>query len=119
MIVKDFVMAHWLDILLVLGGIGAIFYLYFTGQKQVIRNTVLDLVRRAEQKLGGKTGELKYAYVVNEVYTRLPKHLTIFLTRKFLDKLIEDGVKILKDYLDDGLLNNSYLEISEIVEEIE
>lgn len=117
MVVKDFLITYWLDILIVLGGFVAIAYFYFNGQKDVVRKIVLDLVREAEDMLGAKTGELKYAYVVNEVYRRLPRVLTFFLTKKFLNELIEDGVYILKDYLDNGYLDQSYVIIEEIEED--
>lgn len=111
MLIFEFLKNYWLDIMIVVLGIVSLLYFYFRGNKDFVRNLVLDLVREAEELLGAKTGELKYAYVVNEVYYRLPKLLTLFLTKKYLDKLITDGVYILKDYLDNGYLDNSFINI--------
>ena len=46
------------------------------------------------------------------MYRRLPKVLSIFITKEFLNKLIEDGVNILKDYVDNGYLDQSYIKLS-------
>ena len=113
MMILEFLKTYGLDILIIAIAIVGVMYLYFNGKKDFLRKVVLDLVREAEDLLGGKTGELKYAYVVNEVYRRLPKILTAFITKEFLNKLIEDGVYILKDYIDNGYLDQSYVLIEE------
>ena len=110
MIILEFLKSYGLDILIMVVAIVGVLYLYYNGKKDYLRKVVLNLVREAENLLGGKTGELKYAYVVNEVYKRLPRVLTFFLTQKFLNELIEDGVYILKDYLDNEHLDKSYKE---------
>lgn len=104
----EFLKAYLVDIIVVLVAVTGLAYLYFKGQKGFVRNVVINLVREAEEVLGAKTGGLKYAYVVTEVYRRLPRIVTLFISEKYLDKLIEDGVYILKDYLDNGYLDNSY-----------
>lgn len=113
MIIINFIMTYWLDILIGLGLIIGLIYMYREGNKSFVRGIVLDLVREAEMMLGDKTGELKYAYVVNKIYERLPKILTLFLTQSYINKLIEEGVYILKDYLDNELLDNSYVVVQE------
>ncbi len=108
MIILEFLKNYWLDILIIGGGVFGVIYYYYNGKKTIIREIVLDLVREAEQKLGKGTGELKYAYVVNKLYERLPKFLTMFLTKETINDLIETGVYILKDYIDNGVLDKSY-----------
>lgn len=112
--ILEFLKTYGLDILFIAITIVGMMYLYFNGKRDFLRKVVLDLVREAEDLLGRKTGELKYAYVVNEVYRRLPKILTVFITKEFLNKLIEDGVYILKDYIDNGYLDQSYILIDEL-----
>lgn len=110
MMILEFLKSYGLDILILAVAIVSVLYLYYNGKKDYLRKVVLNLVREAEDLLGRKTGELKYAYVVSEVYKRLPKILTVFITKEFLDNLIEDGVYILKDYIDNGYLDQSYKE---------
>lgn len=109
MMILEFLKSYGLDILIMAVAIVSVLYLYYNGKKDYLRKVVLNLVREAEDLLGRKTGELKYAYVVNEVYRRLPKILTVFITKEFLNNLIEDGVYKLKDYIDNGYLDQSYL----------
>ena len=115
--ILEFLKSYGLDILIMAVAIVAVLYLYFNGKKDYLRKFVLNLVREAEDLLGGKTGELKQAYVVNEVYRRLPKILTVFITKELLNKLIEDGVYILKDYIDNGYLDQSYILYEELSED--
>ena len=110
MMILEFLESYGLDILIMAVAIVSVLYLYYNGKKDYLRKVVLNLVREAEDLLGRKTGELKYAYVVNEVYRRLPKILTVFITKEFLNNLIEDGVYKLKDYIDNGYLDQSYKE---------
>ena len=109
MMILEFLKSYGLDILIMAVAIVSVLYLYYNGNKDYLRKVVLNLVREAEGLLGRKTGELKYAYVVSEVYKRLPKILTIFITKEFLNNLIEDGVYKLKDFIDNGLLDQSYV----------
>ena len=109
MMILEFLKTYGLDILIIALAIVGVLYLYYNGKKDYLRKVVLNLVREAEDLLGGKTGELKYAYVVNEVYRRLPKILTAFISKQFLNDLIEDGAYILKDYIDNGYLDQSYI----------
>ena len=117
MMILEFLKSYGPDILIMAVAIVGVLYLYFNGKKDYLRKFVLNLVREAEELLGRKTGELKYAYVVNEVYKRLPKILTIFITKEFLNNLIEDGVYKLKDYIDNGYLDQSYVLYEEFSED--
>lgn len=115
--ILEFLKSYGLGILIMAVAIVSVLYLYYNGKKDYLRKVVLNLVREAEDLLGRKTGELKYAYVVNEVYRRLPKILTAFISKQFLNDLIEDGVYILKDYIDNGYLDQSYILIDEFSED--
>lgn len=117
MMILEFLKTYGLDILIIALAIVGVLYLYFNGKKDYLRKVVLNLVREAEDIFGGKTGELKYAYVVDEVYKRLPKILTVFITKEFLNNLIEDGVYKLKDYIDNGYLDQSYVLYEEFSED--
>lgn len=77
-------------------------YLYKRGKKEFVRQAVLSLVIQAEKALGSGTGELKYAMVVENIYKMLPPILTLLISKKELDRLIEDAVEYLKEYLSEG-----------------
>lgn len=73
--------------------------LYARGHKNIVKKIILSLVVKAEQVLGSKTGELKYAYVVEKIYDKLPFIITLFFSKEELHNFIEGAVKKLKDVL--------------------
>ena len=54
----------------------------------------------AEIRLGSETGDLKYEFVVNKVYSLLPFYVKIFVNEKLLDIWIETAVDELQEMLD-------------------
>ena len=76
--------------------------LYKKGNSSWVKRIVLSLVIEAEKKLGSGTGELKYNIVIEGLYRRLPWILRLIYSEKQLDKLIEDAVDFLREYLADG-----------------
>ena len=85
-------------VVVLLIAIGLLF-LFKKGKIEVVRKIVLGLVVQAEKNLGSGTGEFKYAMVVENVYKTLPAVLTLLITKNELDKLIEDAVTYMKEYL--------------------
>lgn len=98
----DILKIYWSSILIVLLIIVGLLYLYKRGKKETVRRIVLSLVVQAEKTLGSGTGELKYAMVVERVYAILPTILRFLITKKELDKLIEEAVQYMKKYLSEG-----------------
>lgn len=98
----EFIKLNLGSILVVLLIVIGLLFIYKKGKKEFARQVVLSLVVQAEKALGSGTGELKYAMVVENVYKVLPKILTFLISKKELDKLIEDGVQYMKDYLSKG-----------------
>ena len=98
----DFIKLNINSILVVLLFIIGLLFLYKRGKKDFVRQVVLSLVVQAEKALGSGTGELKYAMVVENVYKILPKILTMLISMKELDELIEDGLQYMKNYLSAG-----------------
>jgi len=74
-------------------------FLYKRGKTEAVRKIVLSLVVQAEKALGSGTGELKYAMVVENIYRVLPFILTLLLSKKELDIIIENAVDYMKEYL--------------------
>lgn len=112
----EFIKFNLSSILIVLLIVIGLLFIYKKGKKEFVRQVVLSLVVQAEKNLGSGTGELKYAMVVEGVYQVLPAILKLLLTKSELDKLIEDSVQYLKQYLskDKDLLGyeDEYLKVN-------
>ncbi|GFN35836.1 hypothetical protein [Tepidimicrobium xylanilyticum] len=96
----NFIKLNISSILVVLFILVGLLFLYKRGKKDFVRQIVLSLVVQAEKALGSGTGELKYAMVVENVYKLLPPILTMLISKKELDNIIEDSVQYLKEYLE-------------------
>lgn len=95
----EFIKLNLSSILVILFVIIGLLFIYKRGKKDFVRQVVLSLVVQAEKALGSGTGELKYAMVVERLYTVLPFILTILISKKELNNIIEGAVQYLKDYL--------------------
>jgi len=71
-------------------------YLYYVGKKREAKQIIYYLVHEAEKRFGAGTGDTKYAYVVAQVYPKLPTVVRLFMTEKALDTLIDKSVKELE-----------------------
>lgn len=98
----EFIKMNLSSILVVLIFIIGLLFLYKRGKKEFVRQVILSLVVQAEKALGSGTGELKYAMVVEGIYKMLPPILTLLMSEKELDELIEDGVQYMKRYLSEN-----------------
>ncbi|SNT18481.1 hypothetical protein SAMN05446037_10497 [Anaerovirgula multivorans] len=101
-IIYSFVIYNALDIvtiavILLIGVIA-----YKRGQREFVMCMVLTFVTEAEKKFGSGTGELKYAIVTERLYEAMPKLLKLVYTKQQLDKMIEEAVNYLKQYLSEG-----------------
>lgn len=74
--------------------------LYKNNKKIEIYKIIQGLVCEAEIRLGSGTGDLKYEFVVNKVYSLLPFYVKIFVSEKLLDIWIETAVDELQQMLD-------------------
>ena len=74
--------------------------LYKNNKKVEIYRIIQGLVWEAEIRLGSGTGDLKYEFVVNKIYTLLPFYVKIFVNEKLLDIWIETAVDELQEMLD-------------------
>lgn len=74
--------------------------LYKNNKKIEIYKIIQGLVCEAEIRFGSGTGDLKYEYVVNKIYTLLPFYVKMFVSEKLLDIWIETAVDELQEMLD-------------------
>lgn len=85
--------------LLVLAAIIAVIViLAIRGKKDIIYKMIFALVDEAEAAFGSKTGKLKFAYVIERIYTILPAFVKVFITYNMLEKLIEKALAEAKEY---------------------
>ena len=73
--------------------------LYKNNKKIEIYKIIQALVCEAEIRLGSGTGDLKYEFVVNKIYSLLPFYVKIFVSEKLLDIWIEIAVDELQEML--------------------
>jgi len=92
---------YWPSFLLTLVLVGGLLYLYKRGHTETVKKIILSLVIQAEKTLGSKTGELKYAMVIERFYSTLPFIIKVLFTKKEIDNFIEEAVQFLKDYLNE------------------
>lgn len=95
----DFITLHWSSVLVVILFIVAMVILVKRGYNKYVKQICFYLVCEAEAQFGGGTGSLKYAAVTSWLYDRLPAVCKFFFTEKQIDKLIEDAVSKMKNWL--------------------
>lgn len=78
--------------------IAVIVILAVRGKKDIIYKMIFALVDEAEAAFGSKTGKLKFAYVIERIYTILPAYIRVFISYRMLEKLIEKALEEAKEY---------------------
>ena len=104
----EFLIAEWPSLLVVALIIVLLCCLYKMGYKAKANKIVLSLVVQAEKAFGSGTGELKYAYVVEKFYDKLPTIIKLLFTKKEIDTLIETAVQQMKKALSGGATLTGY-----------
>lgn len=69
---------------------------------------LLELVARAEKEYKGKTGEIKKAKVIDEIYTKYPILKEYYNKEELktkIDMMVEDNLKKLKDIIINNDIN--------------
>lgn len=97
-----FIMENWQSISVAIAFLIAMVILMKINKEETVRKIILSLVVQAEKALGSGTGELKYAYVVDKLYDKLPKIISMLYSRKEIDNMIQAAVDKLKEVLMDG-----------------
>jgi len=76
--------------------VGLLVWLAKVKKVESARATILKWVNDVEAKYGTGTGDIKYVEVVGLIYEWLPLYWHLVFTKKFIDFLIEEAVKIMK-----------------------
>ena len=86
-----------------------LYFIYAVKDKKVqLSRLALSLVAQAEKEFGAKTGEIKYAVVVAQLYRYIPTILRPLLTEAVLGDIVEKAVTKLKEVLENGANLDSY-----------
>ena len=97
----EFFIKNWgiiLAVLICLIFIGVIIYLAVKGKKSIIYKMLYTLVDEAEKLYGSKTGKMKFAFVMEKIYAKLPAIFRVFITYSTLEKWIEKALAEVKEY---------------------
>lgn len=95
--VINFILANWDFILLIVAAVAAIVFAIFKGNKSVVMKMLYALVTEAEKEMGGGTGSLKLASVIEAIYPKLPAVIKMFITDAMLKKWVEDALVLAKE----------------------
>ena len=90
--VVNFIIANWDFILLIVAAVAAVVFAVFKGNKSVVMKMLYALVTEAEKNLGGGTGSLKLATVIETIYPKLPTIIKAFVTDAMLEKWVEEAL---------------------------
>lgn len=59
---------------------------------RLIKKVILEAIVTAETKLNGQSGQAKLSYVVTTVDQKLPKWVSIFVTKKMIVDIVEESL---------------------------
>ena len=79
-----------------------LYLLLQTRYKKQVSQMLLYLVAQAEKEFGSKTGQIKFAAVCAWLYERLPATAKLVLSPIIIERMIEEAVLHLKEYLDNN-----------------
>lgn len=98
-----FLYHNFLDIAIVCASLALFIGLYKLDNRRTVKQIILDLVVGAEKKLGSGTGDLKYAYVMAQLYRTLPAGMRLLYSYTEIRKYIEVEVRFLSDLMSNGV----------------
>lgn len=101
---ENFVIEHIGSIIVAIVFLLAVAILYFAAKgkyRKVAKQIMLSLVVAAEEKFGGGTGKIKFSYVVDRLYEKLPVIVQILFSEKDIANMIEEAVAKMKEFLTD------------------
>lgn len=92
----QYIIENWATILLVLAAAAALVWFAYKGNKSVVMRMLYALVTEAEKNLGGGTGSLKLATVVEAIYPKLPGVIKLFISADTLEGWVEEALAAAK-----------------------
>lgn len=102
---KEFILSHLGSIIMAIVFVVLVLVLWFAWRgkyRDKAKQMLLSLVIAAEEKFGGGTGELKFAYVAERLYEVMPGIFQVFFTAEDIAGWIEEAVTKMKEYLSEN-----------------
>lgn len=84
-------------VLIAVVAVATVTFFAYKGNRSVVIKMLYALVTEAERELGGGTGSLKLATVVEAIYPKLPTIIKLFISEKILVRWIEEALTLAKD----------------------
>lgn len=98
---KDFIITNIRSIVFVLLAASVLVILWVAAGgkfRDKAKQILLALVVAAEQKYGGGTGKIKFAFVAERLYAMMPSIFQVFFSASTIGGWIEDAVTAMKAY---------------------
>lgn len=95
--------------------LGVAVVIYLTAKYKQVRLMVYALMLYVEEVLATEEGRQKKQAVIVSIRNFIPKGLRWLFPENKIERFIDDGMKWLNDYLDDGKINNSHNKLTEQV----
>lgn len=92
----EFIQVNVGSILVVLAVIIGLIALVKRNEVDKAKEMLLFMVLKAEALFGGGTGDIKYSFVQDILYDKLPAIVQVFFTAKQIDKMVENAVEEMK-----------------------
>lgn len=102
---KEFITNNLFSIIVVavLAIIVVVFWFAGKGKyRSKAKQILLALVIAAEEKYGGGTGEIKFAYVAEKLYALMPGVFQVLFSAETIAGWIEEAVEYMKKYLSEN-----------------
>lgn len=103
----EFLSQNWLIIIVFAGVAAYIVCLTITRQWTKVRELAYQAMLLAERTFSDGDGKVKFDFVVRIVYKYLPSWIKLFFIEEHLRRIIQEWYNIAKDFLDDGIINDS------------
>lgn len=102
---ENFVNEHLGSIIIALAFLIVVAILFFIAKgkyRKTAKQMLLSLVVAAEKQFGGGTGEIKFSYVAEKLYEKMPFIIQLLFTSTDIANMIEEAVEKMKQYLADN-----------------
>ena len=109
MSIIKFLAANWDSVIVVAVVAAVLIILYRRGRLEIVKKILFALVTQAEKEFGAGTGDLKKAAVIQWLYERLPKIITLLVTPKEIENLIESVLEYAKTKWETNPLLQNYI----------
>lgn len=105
---KNFIISNLPTIIIMAALLIYVVYLIINRKWEKLRLFAYMLILEAEKSLkGNKKGQERFNLVIDKLYAFIPKWLQFFLTEEFMRKKLQEWFIDIKDYLDNGKIDNS------------